>query len=218
VNSLAPWLWLVDFDAHGKALDASDAPTGDLAAALMGHFAEVHLLRADNATLDGLPPANSREGWAPASAVTGTFRAAPWPRGTFDCIALHDALVRRRLPKTDVLAELEGAHRLLKPGGWLALASPRPSRVRRQSLDATGIPRTILSRLLTQAHFHEIRCLFVDPSVDNPRTVVPDAKPAIGANNTLEGIRGSAMWKRRAAVGLGLRSALFPAYILLARA
>jgi hypothetical protein len=218
VNSLAPWLWLVDFDAHGKALDASDAPHGEIAVALMTHFAEVHVLRPDSAQLDALLSTDNLRGLAPASTATGSLRASLWPTQTFDCIALHDALVRRRLPTAEVLAELHGAHKLLKPGGWLALASPRPSRLYRQRVDTVGMPRAILSRLLTEANFREIRCLYVEPSADNPRTVVPDVKSAVGAHNRLEGVRGRAMWKRRAAVQLGFRSALFPAYLLLARA
>ena len=46
VRSLAPWLWLIECGTWGKALDASEEATGDLAASLMGHFAEVHVLRA----------------------------------------------------------------------------------------------------------------------------------------------------------------------------
>ncbi len=218
MNSLAPWLWLIDFDEHGMALDASDVPNRDLAVALMAHFTQVHVIRPDTAKLAALPAANSLEGWVPASTVIGSLSAAAWPEETFDCIAVHDALVRRGIPTTEVLAELKGAHRLLKPGGWLALASPRPSRLHRQRAGTIGLARATLSRLLKEAHFHEIRCLYVEPSADNPRTVVPNAKAAIGAHNHLEGVRGRAMWKRRAAVELGFRSALFPAYLLLARA
>jgi hypothetical protein len=115
-------------------------------------------------------------------------------------------------------AELEAAHHMLKPGGWLALASPCPPRFRRQSADAIGMRRTLLSRLLTRAHFREIRCLFVAPSADDPSTVVPDVRAAIRARDTLEGVHGTAKWKHRAALELGFRPSLFPAYILLARA
>lgn len=216
MSSLAPWLWLVDFDANGKALNASETRTDELTTALMAHFAEVHVLRADSANPDGLRAASARETLAPANEARGSVCAAPWSPATFDCIALHDSLVRRRLPMADVVAELEGAHRLLKPGGWLALASPNPPMLRRGF--AAGFPRTLLSRLLMKAHFQEIRCLFVDPSADDPCTVVPDVKAAIRAHETLAGIRGKARWKRSAALELGFRYALFPAYLLLARA
>lgn len=218
MTSLAPWLWLVDFEERNRALDASSATTGELAAALMAHFAEVHVLRNDRANLDGLSAANRRDGLVPSSTALGSVRHALWPAETFDCIALHDTLVRRQLPITEVLVALRGAHRMLKRGGWLALASPRPSRLRRPPLQENGISRGVLSRLLSVAHFREVRCLFVEPSVDDPVTMVPDMKTAIRAHDAIEGARGIAMWRRRAAVELGLRSALFPAYVLLARA
>ncbi len=218
MKSLAPWLWLVDFDARDRALDASDAPTGELTEALMAHFAEVHVLRAGSSDLDQLRDAYSVEGWIPASAAVGSVATAAWPNETFDCIALHDALVRRRLSTTEVQAELEAAHRLLKPGGWLALASPSPPRFRRRTEQTIGLRRTVLSRLLTRARFREIRCLFVAPSADDPSTVVPDVKSAIRARDTLEGVHGAAKWKHRAALELGFRPSLFPAYVLLAQA
>lgn len=218
MRSLAPWLWLVDFDAQGNALDASERQTGEVATELRAHFAAVHLVRSDAATLDGLRVATSRDGWTPSSEVLGSVRTAAWPRETFDCIALHDALIRRRLPMDEVLAELQDAHRLLKPGGWLALASPSPRTVRRPRTRTPGISRAALTRLLTRAHFREIRCLFVHPTADEPFTVVPDAKAAIRAHDTFAGANGMSVWRRRAAVELGFQATLFPAYILLARA
>jgi hypothetical protein len=117
-----------------------------------------------------------------------------------------------------LLAELQSAHQLLKPGGWLALASPNTPRVRSPLARAAGIPRRVLTRLLKQASFRETRCLFVEPSADDPSTVVPDAEAAIRARDALEGISGTSMWKRRAALEFGAQSVLFPAYLLLARA
>jgi hypothetical protein len=218
MRSLAPWLWLVDFEAQDQALDASESQTGELATALMGHFAQVHVLRDEGEKLEGLRAANDREGCEPASAVLGTVSTAPWARETFDCIALHDALVQRHLPAPEMLTELQGAHHLLKPGGWLALASPCTLRLRNPLGRATGIPRQVLSRLLRQANFREIRCFFVEPSADDPCTVVPDVDAAIRARDTLEGVSARTRWKRRAALELGVQSVLFPAYLLLARA
>ncbi len=218
MRSLAPWLWLVDFDAQGKALDASERRTGELATELNAHFAEVHIVRTDAASLDGLRAEISMDGWAPSSEVLGSVRTAAWPRATFDCIALHDALVRRHLSIAEVLAELQDAHRLLKPGGWLALTSQSPRMLGDRRARTTGIARAVLSRLLTRARFREIRCLFVDPAADEPFTVVPDVKTAIRAHDALVGVSGMAMWKRRAAAEFGFQAALFPAYVLLARA
>lgn len=218
MRSLAPWLWLVDFDAQDKALDASERRTGDLGAELSAHFAEVHVVRTDAASLGSLRVASGRDGWTPSTEVLGSVRTAAWRRETFDCIALHDALVRRRLAIPEVLAELQDAHRLLKPGGWLALASPSPSTMRSPRARTPGIARAVLSRLLTRAHFQEIRCLFVHPTADEPFTVVPDTKAAIRAHDTIAGAGGMAVWRRRAAVELGFQSTLFPAYMLLARA
>jgi hypothetical protein len=218
VRSLAPWLWLVDFDAQRTALDASERPTGELAAELSAHFAEVHIVRTGAAILDEIRVANRGGAWLPSSEVLGSVRTAAWPRETFDCIALHDALVRRQLPTAEVLAELQDAHRLLKPGGWLALTSSFPRTMNGARTRTPGIPRAILSRLLTRAHFEEIRCLFVHPGADEPFTLVPNVKTAIRAHEACSGGSGVAMWRRRMAVELGVQSALFPAYVLLARA
>lgn len=218
MRSLAPWLWLIDFDERHHALDASGSQTGELTTALMAHFDEVHVLQAEVNTLDGIRAVNGRERWSQSSAALGSVRTAPWAGGTFDCIALHDALVERRLPTSGLLAELQSAHRLLKPGGWLALASPSTPRVRSPLGRPGGISRRVLSRLLKQASFRETRCLFVEPSLDDPSTVVPDADAAIRARDALEGVRGKSMWKRRAALEFGVQSVLFPAYLLLARA
>ena len=217
MRSLAPWLWLIDFDERDHALDASGSETGELTTALMAHFNNVRVLRAEADTLSGIRAVNG-EGWAPASAVLGSVRTAPWANATFDCIALHDALVQRRLPTSGLLAELQSAHRLLKPGGWLALASPNTPRVRSPLARTAGIPRRVLTRLHRQASIRETRCLFVEPSVDDPSTVVPAADAAIRARDSLEGVSGTSMWKRRAALEFGAQSVLFPAYLLLARA
>lgn len=218
MRSLAPWLWFLDFDGRGKALDASDLPTVELAIALKAHFAEVHVLRADGANLDAVRVADNRAGYSLASMVRGSIQTAYWPPETFDCVVLHDALVRRCLTNTEVLAELRAAHRLLKRGGWLAIASRRPPGLFRRRARMQGVPRAVLARLLRRARFREIRCLFADPSAEEIFTVVPDVRAAILAHETLASSSGRISWRRRAAAALGLRSALFSAYVLLARA
>ncbi len=217
VRSLASWLWLIGCGT-GKALDASEEAGGDFAASLMTHFDEVHVLRADPSVLDSVRADNAREGWVPASLTSGTVRDAPWPPGTFDCIALHDALAHRPPAAPGLLEDLRPLHRLLRPGGWLEVAAPNPRLPGRRAAGTFVLPRGRLSRLLVRAGFREVRCWFAAPTLARPLTLLPDARAAIRAYEASDAMRGATSWPRRAIAGFGTPSVLYPAYVLLARA
>ncbi len=218
VRSLAPWLWLIECGTGGKALDASEEATGDLAASLMGHFAEVHALRTAAPVLDSVRASNEREGWAPASLTLGTVRSASWPAGTFDCIALHDALARRALVGPDLLEELRHLHRLLRRDGWLAVASPNPRPIARRRGPARVLSRGQLTALLRRAQFRDVHCWLAAPTLERPLTLLPDVRSAIRAYEASDAMRGSTSPIRRMIAGFGPVSLLYPAYVLLARA
>jgi hypothetical protein len=199
------------------ALDASSTK-GELAAALLGHFDEVHVLRTNLPDLERVRVTNRREGWHAASFHVGVLRTAPWPAATFDCIAMHDMSARRQASTDDLQKELNAARRLLRPHGWLALASPNPSFLGRRLGRTRGIPRRLLSQLLVRAKFSQQRCLFAAPTLERPLTVVPEAGDAVSAYELSDTLRDARSLARRAAVRLGLHSVLYPAYFLLARA
>jgi hypothetical protein len=55
--------------------------------------------------------------------------------------------------------------------------------------------------------------LFVLPSLERPLTLIPDDLDAIDAYEASSGERA---WARRAAARVGVRSALYPGYFMLA--
>jgi len=217
VRSLAAWLWLVEFRTTARALDASET-SGDLAQALKGHFNAVDVLRPDASALRQVQALAESHGWTANSLTVGSIRAAPWPPETFDCVALHDALVGTTRSPADALAVLTNLRPVLKPDGWLAIGSPNPGVLGGRRAGARGIAPGRLARLLRRARFREVRCLFVEPSLEWPLTLVPDAIHAIDAYEASSAMQGSRAWARRSAARLGLRSMLYPAYFLLARA
>jgi SAM-dependent methyltransferase len=210
VRSLAPWLWLVEFKTTARALDASSTP-GDLALALKGHFFAVDVLRPTPSALEKVRALATRQGWSADGFTLGSLISPPWPDATFDCIALHDAFARTVRSRAEAVNVLTGLRRLLRPEGWLAVASPSPGFLRRSGTD--GYAPAALSRLLSRAGFRDIRCLFVLPSLERPLTLIPDALDAIDAYEASSGERA---WARRAAAHLGVRSALYTGYFMLA--
>ncbi len=217
VRSLAPWIWLVECGT-GTALDASVESSGDLAASLMPHFGAVHVLRAEASVVESVRASNAREGWTPSSLTAGTVRAAPWPPGSFDCVALHDALARRAMAAPELLDELRQCNRLLKAGGWLALAAPNPRPFRRAPEPAGAIARGDMIRQLRRAGFREVRCWLAAPTLERPLTLLPDTRTAARAYEASDAMRGSTSWPRRAIAALGPLSLLYPGYVVLARA
>ena len=217
MRSLAAWLWLVEFKTTARALDASETP-GDLAQALKGHFNAVDILRPDASALRQVEALAESQGWTANSLTVGSIRAAPWPPETFDCIALHDTLVGTSRDATDTLAVLTNLRPVLKSGGWLAVGSPNPRVLGGRRAGARGMARGRLAGLLRRARFRDVRCLFVEPSLEYPLTLLPDAIHAIDAYEASSAMQGSRAWARRSAARLGLRSMLYPAYFLLARA
>ena len=210
VRSLAPWLWLVEFKTTARALDASSTP-GHLALALKGHFFAVDVLRPTPSALEEVRALAARQGWSADGFTLGSFMSPPWPDATFDCIALHDAFARPVRSRAEAVNVLTGLRRLLRPEGWLAVASPSAGFPRRSGTD--GYAPAALSRLLSRAGFRDVRCLFVLPSLERPSTLVPDALDAIDA---FEASLGERAWARRAAAHVGVRSALYTGYFMLA--
>jgi hypothetical protein len=211
----ATWLWLLDLEFGGVALDAS-ATKGHLASELSRHFSNVHVLREDKAALDEVRAFGGRAGDRPCTLTLGSLRTAPWNESTFDCIAVHDRFAGQNQKPAESIQTLERLRHLLKTDGWLVAASPNPSYLRARSAGRTGIAPRALSRMLVEARFREVRRIFVTPSLDSPRTLIPDARRAVGAYEAYDSIQGTSEWKRRTVAGLGLHSALYPAYFIMA--
>jgi hypothetical protein len=218
VRSLASWLWLLDFRNTAKALDASDDGSGELSAELGEHFAEIHSLRADAERLAELRTSNERQGWVPTSLGIGNAFNAPWPNGTFDCIALHDVLTRHGYSDHELSRILIRYHQLMRTDGWISISSPISPSLRRGKRDSQTVPPRRMSAILNEAGFSEVRCLWIEHSNDRPLFMVPDDPRTLVAYESYDAVRGSGSRARRAATKFGLSTILYPAYLLLARA
>ena len=122
------------------------------------------------------------------------------------------------MPAAELVAELARLRALLRPGGWLALASINPRCIGRRSVTGHGIPVAGLAAAVSGAGYAETRTLFTEPSIDDPRSLVPDTSDAARAYETREGLRPRSNRARGMLSGIGLRDLLYPGYFLLARA
>jgi hypothetical protein len=111
---------------------------------------------------------------------------------------------------------LDWLRHLLKTDGWLVAASPNPSFLRSRSAGRVGISPGAFSRMLVEARFREVRRIFVAPSLDAPRTLIPDAQRAVNAYEAFDSIQGATRWTRRTVASLGLHRQLYPAYFIMA--
>lgn len=215
---LAPaWLWYADRDIGGSALDASTVG-GKLAAELSVQFSVVHVLREQASAVDAVLADARRRRAGSYEGTVGSILRAPWADNTFDCIVAEDALVQTRVTRAGVVDRVQRIRALLKPGGWFVGSSPNPAYRRFRRLRAPGISPLRFSRVLTDAHFRDVRRVFVTPSLERPLALVPDAPAPVKAYEAFDSISGATRWRRQMAANLGLRNTLYPAYFIFGRA
>lgn len=215
--TIAPWLWLLEQEVGGVALDAS-ATKGHLASELSEHFQDVRVLRDSEAALDEVRDHGERAGDRPYTLQLGSLHSLPFTEGTLDCIALHDRLVDENVSRTETLQILERLRRLLKAGGWLVAASPNPACLGSRPADGVGIDPRAFSRMLGKAGFNDIRRLFVTPALDRAHTLIPDTRRPINAYEAFDSIQGATSLTRRAVAAVGSGTLLYPAYFIMASA
>jgi hypothetical protein len=218
VASLAQWIWLLDFSGNADALDASPLSTGDLSTALLGHFDSVHLMRSTAPVISRISDVARVEGWAPATTTLGALRTSTWSPESFDCIALHDLLIREPQSRENLAADLDQAHRILRSGGWLSLASSSSGPLRSGASTSAVPSRRDLETMLRRAGFTEIRCLFAEPTLERPLVLVPDKASAVALYDSRYTRALPKRMVRWAMVRTPLRAQLFSTYFLLARA
>ena len=218
VTSLAQWVWLLEFNSTVAALDASALPSGDLAAALLPHFAKVHVVRPDAASLEATMESASHEGWEPTTAAVSPLTSLALEPRSLDCIAVHDLFVRHPRSSVELASDLMALGRLLRPGGWLSLCSPHRQSLRWRRSVTAGLRRVRVESLLYRAGFHEIRCLFTEPALDRPLALIPDAGPAVALFDSRDARSRTKQVVRKALARSPLRADLLSSYFLFARA
>jgi hypothetical protein len=150
--------------------------------------------RALNASGDGELTRALAHHFATVDVLTGADLAKTrWPPATFDCITLGDA---RRPP-------LAAARLLLKPGGWLALAS---SEAR------------FATFALKRAGFRDIRPYYVSPSLDHATTIIPAETRTVRAYHDFDAAQSAPALAHNVAMFVGWHELLFTASLTLARA
>lgn len=191
-QALVPWLWLLDREPGGVALDASRTD-GRLGAELSGHFSAVEVMEH-------------------APWITDV----PWTPQTFDCIALHETLSAVAASTVERVAALSRVRNLMRPGGWFAAASANSSFLGNRGSRRVGIAPRLYSRYLLMSGFTDVRRVYVTPSLVQPRTLIPDSRRAV---HGYEAFEPNTVNKARGVFArLGINSALYPAYFILARA
>lgn len=191
-QALAPWLWLLDKEPGGIALDASGTD-GRLAVELSGHFSRVEV--AEHAP------------WVSSESRT--------PR-SFDCVALHESLSAVADSTAERVLALSRVRNLLRPGGWFAAASANSSFLGNRGSRRVGIAPRLYTQHLEMSGFADVRRIYVTPSLEQPRTLIPDSRRAV---NGYEAFEPNTVSKARSLFAqMGVHSALYPAYFIMARA
>ena len=188
VVPVAGWLWFLERQWGGTALDAS-AGTASFAGELEPHFAKVEIL-------DSTSPR--------------------WADQTFDCIALHANLIRVLDGGHTGVPALARLYSLLRPGGWLVGGSTNPDYTGDRRV-TPGVKLPVVIRQLRRIGFQEVRCAFATPSLDRPTSLIPVARDAVRAFENSPAGQDSASWSRRAVARLGPLRLLYPAYFTMAR-
>lgn len=214
VRALTSWVWLVDFDRKARALDATNELSADVSATLEQHFSAVHVLRKDEAALSLLRKSRDLAGFRESLKMSmGRLDSAPFEAASFDCVMLHDSIVTTG---ADARKTLAGARRLLRDGGWLQMASPRPPL--RGAIESSGIRHGKLVAWVRSTGFREVRTYHIDSSIDQLLHLIPAARPAVLEYESSPAMRSSISRRRRLVASIGLHSLLYPGYMLLARA
>jgi len=104
-------LWLRT--GAGRVLDVGCGPGAFLEAARAEGFDPFGLEVSEEAAASARRRLGSR-------IAVGPIEQAPWREGAFDAVTLWDVLEHLR----DPVAVLARVHRLLRPGGWIALETP----------------------------------------------------------------------------------------------
>lgn len=224
------WVWLCEFERRDAALDIAAHPS-PMALALARHFGVVHQIALSPDVAEMTRAHASSDDLANVdSAVVDTLDELPYQDESFDCVALHDTLhagdggllsrgSRRRRDE----ALLRECRRLLRPGGWLYVATSNPvwHGHARRPLDLVRSARALhraSPRFIATAGFDPVHAYYALPAHRGRRALVPATRAAAIAFEGLAHGGGLGDRVRRALAWAALYKGLAPSLVYLARA
>lgn len=224
------WVWLCELERRDAALDIAVRPSA-MALALARHFDVVHQLAQAPDVVEQTRLHASRDDIANVeAAVVETFDALPYADESFDCVALHGTLgardgglLTRGSPRQRDDLLLRECRRLLRPGGWLYVATANPAWYggARRPL---GLMRSMraMHRLspafIASAGFDPVQAYYAFPTHEEPQSLVPAMRAAAIAFEGGGGRSRRATALRRAAAWTPFYPALAASLVYLARA
>jgi SAM-dependent methyltransferase len=161
----ANWMWLADPAAWRNALEITGGAS--VLAAAMG-------LRFDR--VESWSAASAREG------IPGEF-TLPYPDGSFDCVAIHEAWNGQPdaapCPLVAQSRVFEEIRRVLRPGGCLYVATDNPRWYRRLLSRTPMRSGAWIHHKLRQTGFTRTERYYVTPSLQVPRSIIPVHRGAV---------------------------------------
>jgi SAM-dependent methyltransferase len=224
------WVWLCELERRDAALDIAVRPSA-MALAMARHFAIVHQIAPSPDVVEVTRLHASRDDLANVhTAVIDTFDELPYDDETFDCVSLHDTLEARdgsllsrgsRRRRDEGL--LRECRRVLRPGGWLYVATSNPAWYRRARhplglLRGARALHRVSPGFIATAGFEPVRAYYAFPTHDRPYALVPATRAAAIA---FEGLarRGRLNDRvRRVLAWTALYRSFAPSLVYLARA
>ena len=233
------WLWLVDLARWERALDVQGG-IGTMTAALARHFTSVHYVDASRPPLQFARARFSEDRSANVACAQAGAGALPYRNATFDCVVWNVALGRgvpgvALVDSPAVLAAvLTECRRVLRPGGCLYLGiatGPVPGSVLpagrilsalvrmvvRATMQVRRIERLAVARAIPRqlhaAGFARVQGFYIDPSFQQPWSIIPARRRAVLA---YERLQMTSARRRRWLAWLSLHPVLFECHMFLA--
>lgn len=224
------WVWLCELERRDAALDIAMRPS-PMVLALARHFAIVHQIAPSPDVVESTRMHAARDDIGNVdAAVVDTLDGLPYGDESFDCVALHGTLEARdggllsrgsRRRRDDLL--LRECRRVLRPGGWLYVATPNPAWYggARHPLDFARGARAlhrVSPAFITSAGFDPVQAYYAFPTHERPHALVPATRAAAIALEVLTGRGRPGARARRALAWTPLYKGLASSLVYLARA
>lgn len=228
LDSCANWVWLSRIESWELAVDAFGG-LGTMAAALAPHFAKVHCVEPDPRLSTFIRARLAQERLANVALVRHAIIALPYADASVSCVIIRmgspepgAGLAQPR--STPRLATMFAeCRRVLRPGGCLYVGfknaywiSHLLDRIFHRS-DGSAQPGVAEIRAaLRSAGFADVHAYFAQPSLTDPRSIIPAVAAAVARHEAMQTVRSGRAVLRPTVARSPLRRVLYPAHICLA--